>query len=343
MEAPNSNGMEQATDCRVTVASAGDDGHRLDVVLAAHHADLSRTRLKSLIEHGAVTIDDIAVTAPSRKVAAGERLAVTVPPPEPAVPAPEAIPLDILFEDADLIVLDKPAGMVVHPGAGQHRGTLVNALLHHARGRLSGIGGVARPGIVHRLDKDTSGVMVVAKTDGAHRALSGQFADHGRSGALERRYRALVWGAPRPARGTIETGLGRDPNHPTRMSVRKDGKHAVTHYETIDTFAGARDTDDALVAHLECRLETGRTHQIRVHLGHIGHPLLGDPLYGTGFRTKSAKLPERARMALDRLDRQALHAATLAFEHPVSDEILRFSTPPPADIAALTEALEAGL
>ncbi|MEM8877126.1 MAG: RluA family pseudouridine synthase [Pseudomonadota bacterium] len=341
MEASNTTDMEPAPDRRLTVASGDDDGQRLDVVLATHHTDLSRTRLKSLIEHGSVAIDDIAVTAPSRKVTTGEQLAITVPPPEPAVPAPEAIPLNVLYEDDELIVLNKPAGMVVHPGAGQHHGTLVNALLHHAKGQLSGIGGVARPGIVHRLDKDTSGVMVVAKTDLAHRSLSKQFADHGRTGALQRQYEALVWGAPRPSRGTIETGLGRDANHPIRMSVRNDGKHAITHYETVGTFAGTQTAEDPAVAHLKCRLETGRTHQIRVHLNHIGHPLLGDPLYGTGYRTKSVKLTDKARAALDQLGRQALHAATLTFEHPVSREILEFSSLLPADIAALISALEA--
>jgi RluA family pseudouridine synthase len=197
-------------------------------------------------------------------------------------------------------VLNKPAGLVVHPGAGQHSGTLVNALLHHARGQLSGIGGVARPGIVHRLDKQTSGVMVVAKTDLAHRALSAQFADHGRSGALERSYQAIVWGAPRPPKGRIEGAIGRDPHHPIRMAVRPDGKPAITQYDTVRHFI-TEHSEPPVATELICRLETGRTHQIRVHCTHIGHPLLGDPVYGTGFKTKIAKLNDAATTALDAL------------------------------------------
>jgi 23S rRNA pseudouridine1911/1915/1917 synthase len=312
---------------------------RLDAAMAALFPDLSRTRLKALIESGKVTVDGHPVLSPSRKVRMGAQLSLTLPPPEPATPKPENIPLDILFEDAALIVLNKPAGLVVHPGAGQHSGTLVNALLHHARGQLSGIGGVARPGIVHRLDKQTSGVMVVAKNDQAHRALSAQFADHGRSGALERSYQALVWGAPRPPRGRIEGAIGRDPHHPIRMAVRPDGKSAITQYDTVRHFI-TEHSEPPVATELICRLETGRTHQIRVHCTHIGHPLLGDPVYGTGFKTKIAKLNDAATTALDALNRQALHAATLAFEHPESSEIMRFSSPLPTDMQALIDALE---
>jgi 23S rRNA pseudouridine1911/1915/1917 synthase len=340
MEAHSAIETEAASERRESTVAANEAGQRLDAVLAAHHADLSRTRIKALITCGAVTVSGHTTEAPSRKVTEGEQLIVTLPPPEPAMPQPEAIPLDILFEDAHLVVLNKPAGMVVHPGAGQQHGTLVNAMLHHAKGQLSGIGGVARPGIVHRLDKDTSGVMVVAKTDQAHKALSKQFADHGRSGALERGYQALVWGRPRPTKGRIETGLGRDPNHPIRMAVRSDGKNAITHYEAVETYADQDSEAEPLVAQLICRLETGRTHQIRVHCAHIGHPLLGDPLYGTGYRTKRSKLSEYAQIALDALQRQALHAASLAFEHPHSGEILRYSSPPPSDMARLIEAVE---
>ncbi|MEX0627348.1 MAG: RluA family pseudouridine synthase, partial [Cucumibacter sp.] len=247
-----------------------------------------------------------------------------------------AIPLTILYEDAALIVIDKPAGLVVHPAPGSWTGTLVNALIHHCGTSLSGIGGVRRPGIVHRLDKATSGVMVVAKTGAAMRELAAQFADHGRAGPLQRDYLALVWGAPSPPAGTIDAPLGRAPHNRLKQTVRKSGgRRALTHYSTAERFGG----DKSAVSLVRCRLETGRTHQIRVHLAHIGHPLLGDPLYGAGFASKANTLPEAARQALDALGRQALHATRLAFAHPVTAQTLAFETPPPADMAALIAAL----
>lgn len=314
------------------------DGDRLDRMLAGRIAELSRTRLKSLIEAGAVSIDGRTIIDPSARVNSGQRVAVDVPPPEPATLEPQDIPLAILHEDDSLIVIDKPAGIAVHPGAGNRDGTLVNALLFHCGSSLSGIGGVERPGIVHRLDMETSGVMVVAKTDRAHRDLSAQFADHGATRALERAYRCLVWGAPEPRAAAIERGIGRDPRNPTKMAVRRDGRHAVTHYRTERVFG---DAGKPLAARLECRLETGRTHQIRVHLASLGHPILGDPVYAAGFATKSALLDERAAAALASLGRQALHAYLLQFEHPETGEVMRFESPLPADFGNLEAALAA--
>ncbi|HEV7255411.1 MAG TPA: RluA family pseudouridine synthase [Mesorhizobium sp.] len=314
-------------------------GLRLDQWLAKAFApDLSRSAAQRLLAEGQVTVDGASVREAKRRMAGGETVAVRLPEPEPAEPRPEAIPLTILFEDEHLVVIDKPAGLVVHPGAGVGSGTLVNALLHHCGDSLSGIGGVKRPGIVHRLDKDTSGVMVVAKTDRAHRALAESFADHGRSGGLERAYQALVWGAPRAPGGVIDASLGRDPRDPTRRAVvspeRSDARHAVTRFSVLERFgpAGGGESPAALV---ECRLETGRTHQIRVHMAHLGHPLIGDPEYGRGFRTKSAKLPGGLRAQVDAFARQALHAYLLAFEHPVTGEALRFESGLPRDLADL--------
>jgi 23S rRNA pseudouridine1911/1915/1917 synthase len=319
------------------VATEAEAGERLDRVLAARVADLSRSRLKALILEGHVSIGTRTIRDPSCRVNAGDALAIEIPPPEPAVPAGEAIPLAVLFEDNELIVIDKPKGLVVHPAAGNRSGTLVNALIAHCSASLSGIGGIQRPGIVHRLDKDTTGVMVVAKTDRAHRALARQFADHGRTGALERGYLAFVWGAPDRPRGTIDQPVGRHPHARDKMAARQDGRAAVTHWEVRERYAGA---DGAPVASLlACRLETGRTHQIRVHLAHVGHPLMGDSVYGPGFKTKAAKLSGAAAAALDALGRQALHAYLLGFEHPVSRELLEFESPLPADLAVLRKAL----
>lgn len=309
---------------------------RLDRALAQAFPELSRARLQALTREGRVTCDGQAVTDPSRKVGPGARLTVAVPDAVAAEPAPETIPLAVVFEDADLIVIDKPAGLVVHPGAGHEAGTLVNALIAHCGASLSGIGGVRRPGIVHRLDKDTSGLLVVAKNDAAHKGLAAQFADHGRSGDLERVYRALVWGQPQPRAGTISTNLARSQRNREKIAVvgEGQGRHAVTHYVTEEVV-----DPGATVCLLSCRLETGRTHQIRVHLSHRGHPLLGDRVYGGAFRTKSARLSEPARVALDALGRQALHAAVLGFRHPRTDALLRFDSPLPADMAALLETL----
>ena len=240
-----------------------------------------------------------------------------MPPPVPAEPEGEAIPLDVVYEDDDLIVIDKPAGLVVHPAAGNQTGTLVNALIAHCGASLSGIGGVMRPGIVHRLDKDTSGLMVVAKTDRAHRSLADQFADHGRTGPLERGYMALVWGVPDRADGTIEAALGRSTKNREKIEVKREGgREAITHYHVAERYGAAG--KPAVASLVECRLETGRTHQIRVHLAAIGHPVIGDRTYGAGFATKPALLPEPARSLAARFPRQALHAYLLGFEHPVS-------------------------
>lgn len=313
-------------------------GQRLDKALAAHLGALSRGRVQALISEGHVRIEDSEETHPSRKLKGGERVALTLPPPMPATPQPEPIELDILHEDADLIVINKPAGMVVHPSNGHGGGTLVNALIAHCGESLSGINGVLRPGIVHRLDKDTSGILVAAKSDRAHRHLAGQFADHGRSGALRREYRAIVWGGLPRKQGTIEAGIARSTQNRERMIVSNAARAraAITHFEVL----AERESAGAIVASLlACRLETGRTHQIRVHLTHLGHPLLGDPLYGGGFKTRLKFLPQTAAAALDTLNRQALHARRLAFEHPATGDVLDFIAEPPADFAALAATL----
>ena len=315
---------------------------RLDQWLAGAMApEFSRARLQVLIRTGAVRIDGAPATEPKRKLAGGELIVVELPEAEPPEPKAEAIPLSVLYEDDSVIVIDKPAGMVVHPGAGNPGATLVNALIHHCGDSLSGIGGVKRPGIVHRLDKDTSGVMVVAKTDHAHRVLSEAFADHGRTGDLERAYWALVWGEPARMTGVIDAPLGRSAKDRTRRAVvpdgRADARHAVTHFTVLERFG--RDPGGAAVAALvECRLETGRTHQIRVHMAHIGHPLIGDRDYGQAFFTKANVLPDGAGNAVRAFARQALHARLLAFRHPGTGELMRFEAELPADMAALLAA-----
>ncbi len=273
---------------------------------------------------------------PNYRLTPGDEVNVVLPAPEDPVPKPEDIPLDVVFEDDHLIVIDKPAGLVVHPAAGHWTGTLVNALIHHCGASLSGIGGVRRPGIVHRIDKDTSGLLVVAKTDPAHAGLSQQFAAHGRDGRLERAYLALVWGVPDRRAGTIDRALARANANRQKMSVvREGGKDAITHFTVEDTLpAGSADPAVSLV---KCRLETGRTHQIRVHMAHIGHPLLGDSTYGSGFAASRSRLSQQAASALDRLNRQALHAAVLGFEHPVTGDHQNFESPLPQDLETLVE------
>ncbi|HKQ55505.1 MAG TPA: RluA family pseudouridine synthase [Methyloceanibacter sp.] len=319
-------------------AETRHDGVRLDRFLSECLPELSRTRVQSLIKQGHVTSRGATIIDAKYRVKPGERFALDVPPTAPAEPRAEAIPLNVVYEDDALIVIDKPAGLVVHPGAGHAAGTLVNALIAHCGESLSGIGGVARPGIVHRLDKDTSGLMVVAKTDAAHRALAEQFADHGRTGELERGYLALVWGAPPRPHGTVDAAIGRHKASRTKMAVLKQrGRAAVTHWRLIETFGPAKEPSASL---LECTLETGRTHQVRVHLAHIGHPLIGDPLYGPGFKSKLRTLPEPLRGRIESLDRQALHAAKLAFIHPVTGRLLKFNSRLPVDLAEIVRAFK---
>ncbi|MBJ6123151.1 RluA family pseudouridine synthase [Sphingomonas mollis] len=297
------------------------DGWRLDRALADAVPTMSRERLKALIAAGAVSQGGTPARDPSRPAAAGLIFAVAVPAPTPLHNEAQDIPLVIAYEDEHLIVVDKPAGLVVHPAAGNFDGTLVNALLHHCGGSLSGIGGVARPGIVHRIDKDTSGLMVAAKTDQAHEGLARQFHDH----SIDRRYRAIVGGIPRPAEGTVDAPLARSPHNRKKIAIVANGKRAVTHFTTIQRLREA-----ALV---ECRLETGRTHQVRVHMASIGHSLLGDPVYG-----KAKGQPRRCLETLG-FTRQALHAAHLGFIHPVTCVALALESPMPADMQELFTSL----
>ena len=324
---------------RLTFAvGEGDVGARLDRFLGlaagARGLALSRTRLKALIEAGCVRLDGEVIRDAAMRLTGGAQIEVEAPPPDESPLLAQELPLDVVFEDQHLLVLDKPAGLVVHPAAGHEDGTLVNALIAHCGDSLSGIGGVRRPGIVHRLDKDTSGLLVVAKTDAAHQGLSALFADHGRTGSLVREYLALVWGTPDMRNGTVNAPLGRHPRQREKMAVvsPERGRHAVTHWLLEERFGPA--------SLISCRLETGRTHQIRVHLAHIGHPLLGDAVYGGGFKSKASQLSEAAgRRALSRLGRQALHAAKLGFVHPITGEELLFESPPPEDLSNLINEL----
>jgi len=313
-------GGHQTIDVRLEPAHAG---WRLDRALAVAVPTLSRERLKALIRSGAVAAGDKPVRDPATKVRGDESMRVTVPEPQPAHNLPQDIPLTILFEDQHLLVVDKPDGLVVHPAAGNFDGTLVNALLHHCGGSLSGIGGVARPGIVHRIDKDTSGLLVVAKTDVAHEGLARQFAAH----SIDRHYLAIVSGVPRTSEGTIDAPLARSAANRKKIAIveGKRGKRAVTRWKRLDVL-----TDAALV---ECRLETGRTHQVRVHMASIGHPLVGDPVYGRSGKTHRKILNELG------FHRQALHAAELGFTHPVTRQRISFRSPMPADMQELFNAL----
>jgi 23S rRNA pseudouridine1911/1915/1917 synthase len=318
-------------------AGKGDAGSRLDRFLAGHARDFSRSRLKQLMLEGQVRVGGRTIRDPAYRVKSGDAVLLRVPAPKSAKPRAQKIPLDIVYEDDQIIVIDKPAGLVVHPAAGNEEGTLVNALIAHCGDSLSGIGGEKRPGIVHRLDKDTSGLLVVAKTDKAHRALSAQFADHGRSGPLVRAYLALVWDVPEPRRGVINAPIGRDPRSRERMAVLPGGRRAVTHYELRERYAGENGLPVASL--VECRLATGRTHQIRVHLTRIGHPIIGDPLYGAGYRSKASQLRPDARRLVARLQRQALHAYQLGFSHPVTGKRMLFESPLPPDISRLVQVL----
>ena len=328
----------------VITSVAEDAGQRLDAFLGAKADGISRSRAKALIEEGAVTVGGAVETNPRAPVKAGLQYAVNLPPPVPATPQAENIPLDILFEDEHLIILNKPAGLAVHPAPGSETGTLVNALLHHCQGQLSGIGGVERPGIVHRLDKLTSGVMVAAKTEAAHTGLAALFERHD----IDRLYRAITRGAPRPLSGTIDAAIARSENDRKKMSVHKNpdspaARHAVTHYRAVETY-GYKDRATRLpaAAMIECRLETGRTHQIRVHMTHAGAPLIGDPVYGrqSGIIAWGSGEDHAAALAAARaFPRQALHAAVLGFVHPITGETHRFEQPLPEDMAGLVSAL----
>lgn len=316
--------METRKDSGEIVTGKLSGSGRLDKALA-ESSGLSRERIKALLAEGCVELDGSPVASPSAKVAAGASYAIAVPAPAAPAAVPQAIDLDVIFEDTDLIVVNKPAGMVVHPAAGNPDGTLVNALLHHcgAQGGLSGIGGVARPGIVHRIDKDTSGLLVVAKSARAHEGLAAQFADH----SITRTYRAICGGHPMPPAGRIETLIGRSDRNRKKMAVLDEGsnrgKRAITHYSTVQRLDHC--------ALIECRLETGRTHQVRVHLASIGHALIGDPVYG---RTPA---PLRALLKDTGFTRQALHAATLGFIHPTSGERVEFHVPTPVDMQELID------
>jgi 23S rRNA pseudouridine1911/1915/1917 synthase len=319
-------------DAGVRIVELPDEaaGKRLDKALAAGLPELSRARLQALIAEGRVSRDGTVLASASAKAAPGA-YRILIPAAVPAEPQPESIPISVLFEDAHLVVVDKPAGMAVHPAPGSESGTLVNALLHHCGDSLSGIGGVARPGIVHRIDKETSGVLVVAKTDAAHQGLARLFAAHD----IDRLYIAFSRGAPHPARGRIEGAIARSAHDRKKMAiVRSGGRPAVTHY-VVERAYGP--DDRPLAARLACRLETGRTHQIRVHLASKGSPCLGDPVYGSG----QPAAPVRDAIDAAGLKRQALHAAVLGFVHPVTAEPLRFESPLPADLAALERGLQA--
>ena len=318
-------------------AAVGDDhaGERLDRFLAGALPELSRSRLQALLAQGAITHGGATIRDANRRVKPGETYEVFIPPPSPAEPEAQAIPLTIVYEDDDLIVIDKPAGLVVHPAAGNPDGTLVNALLAHCGASLKGVGGVARPGIVHRLDKDTSGLLVAAKNERAMHSLAKQFAAH----ATERAYNAIVWGVPKKSDGMIEGNLGRSPFDRKRIAVlRETGKPARTRYRTLERFGADERPFAALI---ECKLETGRTHQIRVHLAHLGHPLVGDTTYGRARNMPRAKSPaeETAYAAAGSFPRQALHAGVLGFHHPTLQKKMRFEAPWPVDIANLVAAL----
>jgi 23S rRNA pseudouridine1911/1915/1917 synthase len=311
-------------------AATEDAGRRLDAFLAMAVPELSRSRIKRLIEAGQVQANGAPLLDPALKVKAGQIFAIVVPESADAAPEAQSLALEIVYEDKHLIVIDKPAGLVVHPAPGNPDRTLVNALLAHCGEGLSGIGGVRRPGIVHRLDKDTSGLMVVAKTDAAHAGLAAQFAAR----KVSRAYHALVWGVPRPRQGEIAGNIGRSKRDRKKMTVlSRGGRPALTHYRVLESYSD-------LASFLECRLATGRTHQIRVHMASIGHPVMGDPVYGKLTPARRAALPPSARAALEALGRQALDAYRLGFTHPLSRETLLFEKKIPKDISALKSCLE---
>ncbi|HKX64887.1 MAG TPA: RluA family pseudouridine synthase [Rhizomicrobium sp.] len=331
-----SDKQNSSTDRRSALAGDDHAGWRLDRFLAASLPDFSRSRLQQLLEGAAVFLGERTIKDANHRVKPGDNYSVIVPPTAPAVPQGQDIPLEVIYEDKDLIVINKPAGLVVHPAAGNPDGTLVNALIAHCGEKNLAIGGEARPGIVHRLDKDTSGLLVAAKTERAMASLAKQFANH----TIERAYNAVVWGSPRDAAGLIESQIGRSPFDRKRMTVlRAGGKRAATRYKVIEKFGPV---ERAFAALIECRLETGRTHQIRVHLTHLGHPLIGDAQYGrnrTAPRGKSDAEANAFTLAAS-FPRQALHAFVLGFQHPSLHKTLRFEAPWPADFAELVAALK---
>lgn len=338
----NGSDSEATAHLKAIEADEAAIGQRLDQFLAQELApDVTRSRAQTLIRAGQVTVNSIIITEPKRKLAAKDLVEIALPAPAPEIPAAENIPLEILYEDDAVLVINKPVGLVVHPGAGNFTGTLVNALVHHCGENLSTIGGPNRRGIVHRLDKDTSGVMVIAKTDEAHQVLAEAFADHGREGDLERAYIALTWDGFEQSAGTIDAPLGRASDRVKRAVVpehQDDARHAITRYTVLETYPKR---DKALATLVECRLETGRTHQIRVHLAHIGHPVVGDRDYGLGFRTKANRLEPSLREKVENFHRQALHATRLGFLHPETGELLEFTSEPPQDMQDLIAGFRA--
>ncbi len=347
--------MDNPGQFSATVSEA-DQGDRLDRFLSSRISTLSRARVQDLIRDGHVRKGALAVMETDARVRVGDEYTVAIPAPKASWLESQPLALNVVYEDEFLLVINKPAGLVVHPGAGNPDHTLVNALLAHCGDSLSGIGGVARPGIVHRLDKGTSGLMVIAKTDMAHRNLSEQFADHGRTGALRREYLAFVWGEPKPRSGRIETQIARHSGSRLRMAVVPvGGRNAITHYDMEIVYtaiskkmhrSGGGMQDGAIytspVASLvRCRLETGRTHQVRVHMAHLGTPIIGDPLYSTGFQTKISALDEPARVQVALMDRQALHAAVLSFKHPKTRRVQNFESELPEDMSGLRDGLQA--
>lgn len=317
-------------------------GTRLDAFIASFMPSyVSRSRVTEIIKQGGVTVNGKEAKKPNHRLKLNDAIIMEVPEPEEAEPEPENIPLDIYYEDDHLLIINKPAGMVVHPAPGHWSGTMVNALLHHCGDTLSGIGGVRRPGIVHRLDKDTSGLLVVAKNERTHSGLTRQFMDHGRTGPLERNYLALVWGRFEKLTGSVNAPLARSPNNRKKRAVVKDdhteAKEAITHF-TVKSEYGKDEDGFPICSLVECRLETGRTHQVRVHMSHIGHPLVGDQDYGKHFQTKENTLPEATKEIVAGFKRQALHAALLGFEHPITKEHIKFEAPIPEDFDVLLKS-----
>ncbi len=322
--------MIDTEDCNTVIVNKSYNGWRIDKFLVVSFPDISRSQIQRLLKDGNISRNGDVITDSSAKVKEGDEYSLVVPEPVDAIPQPEDIPLDVVFEDEDLIVVNKPFGMTVHPAPGAPNGTLVNALLFHCQGKLSGIGGVKRPGIVHRIDKDTSGLLVVAKNDMTHKALCAQFAEH----SIERTYYAMVFGVVSPLEGKIESLIGRSPYDRKKMAiVRKNGKNAITNYKTLKIFKN-------VASLVQCNLETGRTHQIRVHLSSKGCPLIGEQLYGKNKRLEFKSIDEDIREYVNSFSRQALHAKSLGFVHPRSGQFLQFDSDLPEDFLQLLATLE---